>query len=155
MPVVIELSTSEDVNQEDGQVPLLSQLQTWVNHASLDKAEVVTSIQILGKDEMQKLNHEYRGKDKATNVLSFPMQLPEHVEINLLGDLVLCADVINQEAEQQNKTREAHWAHMVVHGMLHLQGYNHENGTDADEMEALEKTILNELGFANPYKINS
>lgn len=150
MPVVVELSKSEDCDQDDD-VPRLSQFQTWANEACLDETEVIASLQILGTGEMQALNHDYRGKDKPTNVLSFPMQLPEQVEINLLGDIALCAKIINTEADQQNKLRDAHWAHMVVHGMLHLQGYDHEEEHDAKVMESLEIQILNKIGFENPY----
>jgi len=154
MPVVVELSKSEDCDQDDD-VPRLSQLQAWANEACLkndmEGGEVVASLQILGKEEMQVLNRDYRGKDKPTNVLSFPMRLPEQVEINLLGDIALCAKIINDEAEQQEKSREAHWAHMVVHGMLHLQGYDHEQDSDAQAMESLEIQILNKIGFENPY----
>lgn len=152
MPVVVELSQSEDFNQEDDDVPLLSQLQLWANEACLEDTEVVTSMQMLSKKEMQALNRDFSGKDKSTNVLSFPMQLPEQVEINLLGDLALCAEVINQEAKQQDKTRDAHWAHMVVHGMLHLQGYDHLKQDEAELMESLEIKILDKLGFASPYE---
>ena len=81
------------------------------------------------------------------------MQLPEHVDINLLGDLAFCAEVINTEAEQQEKSRESHWAHMVVHGMLHLQGYDHIEDEEAELMEQMEVQILEKLGFNNPYEI--
>ena len=154
MPVIVELSQSDDFNQDDDDVPLLSQLQQWANEACLDNADVVASMQLLSKDEMQALNRDYSGKDKSTNVLSFPMQLPEQVEINLLGDLALCAEVINTEAEQQDKSRDAHWAHMVIHGMLHLQGYDHIKKEEAVVMESLEVQILDKLGFNNPYETN-
>lgn len=152
MPVFVELSSSESCIEQTG-VPLLPDFQTWANQSCLVDEDVVTSFQILSKDEMKKLNLEYSGNDKPTNVLSFPMSLPEHVEINLLGDVVLCAEVISEEAVHQNKSLEAHWAHMVVHGMLHLQGYDHINDADAEAMEALEITILQKLGFTNPYVI--
>lgn len=151
MPVVVELSQSEDFDQQDDDVPSLSQFQHWANEACLDDADVVASVQVLSKNEMQALNLDFSGKDKPTNVLSFPMNLPEHVDINLLGDMALCAEVINSEAEQQDKSREAHWAHMVVHGMLHLQGYDHIQDDEAELMEELEVQILDRLGFINPY----
>ena len=152
MVVTVEMSVSENVNQEDDDVPRLEQFETWANQACLDEADALTSIQILSEDEMQSLNREYSGKDKPTNVLSFPMQLPESVELNLLGDLALCAQVINTEAKQQSKKHDAHWAHMVVHGMLHLQSYDHQTDGDAQIMESLEVQILNKLGFDNPYQ---
>jgi len=97
------------------------------------------------------LNHTWRGKDRPTNVLSFPMQTPAEVDLNVIGDLALCAAVIKSEARQQHKPLQAHWAHMVVHGMLHLQGYDHTDEQQAEEMEALEISILDQLGFDNPY----
>lgn len=152
MTVTVEMSVSENVNQEDEDVPRLEQFETWVNHACLEKADALASMQILSLDEMQALNREFSGKDKPTNVLSFPMQLPETVELNLLGDLALCAQVINKEAKQQSKKHDAHWAHMVVHGMLHLQSYDHQTEKDAQIMESLEVQILDKLGFDNPYQ---
>lgn len=155
MPVTVEISSSDAVSQDDDSVPPISQLQTWANQACLNDTEVVVSFQLLGRDEMRQLNNDYRGKDEPTNVLSFPMQLPEQVEINLLGDLALCVDVINEEAEQQSKPRESHWAHMIIHGMLHLQGYDHEKDEEAKEMEALEIALLNRLNIDNPYEVSA
>ena len=152
MPVTVELSQSESLNQEDDDVPSLSQLQEWANAACLEDSNAIASVQILSAEEMQALNRDFSGKDKPTNVLSFPMQLPEHVEIDLLGDLALCAEIINTEAKQQNKSKDAHWAHMVVHGMLHLQGYDHINDDEAVEMETLETQILKKIGINNPYE---
>lgn len=152
MPVVVELSQSEDFNQDDDDVPLLSQLQQWANAACLKEGDVVASMKMLSKRDMQALNSDFTGMDKPTNVLSFPMQLPEQVDINLLGDLAFCAEVINTEARQQNKSRDAHWAHMVVHGMLHLQGYDHDGEEEAEVMESLEVQILEKMGINNPYE---
>jgi probable rRNA maturation factor len=98
------------------------------------------------------LNEYYRHKAGSTNVLSFPFEVPEGVLSHLLGDLVICAAVVEREAREQGKDLEAHWAHMVVHGMLHLQGYDHISETDAAVMEAEEIAILNSLGFPNPYE---
>ncbi len=109
------------------------------------------TIRIVDTEESQTLNHTYRGKNKSTNVLSFPFEAPIGVELDLLGDLVICRDVVEQEAQQQNKTSQAHWAHMVIHGSLHLLGYDHIDDDEAEEMEALENSILRELGFENPY----
>ncbi|HLV78202.1 MAG TPA: rRNA maturation RNase YbeY, partial [Marinobacter sp.] len=95
---------------------------------------------------------QYRGKDKPTNVLSFPFEAPAGITMPLAGDLVICAPVVALEAQQQRKQPVAHWAHMVVHGMLHLQGYDHIEDDDAEAMEALEVRLLSELGFANPYQ---
>ena len=95
-------------------------IQQWADNACLDNDKVIVSVQVVSNDEMRELNRTWRGKDRPTNVLSFPMELPDEVDLKILGDLVLCADVINTEAEQQHKPVKAHWAHMVVHGMLHL-----------------------------------
>ena len=154
MPVVVELSQSENFDQDGEDVPSLTQLQQWANAACLEDSDVIASMQILSAEEMRSLNCDFSGKDKPTNVLSFPMQLPEHVEINLLGDLALCAEIINAEAHQQDKTQDAHWAHMVVHGMLHLQGYDHIKDDEALAMESLEAQILQKLGINNPYETN-
>lgn len=110
------------------------------------------SVQVLNATAIQALNRDYRGKDQPTNVLSFPYEAMPGVELSLLGDVVLCADVINTEADQQNKLREHHWAHMVVHSVLHLRGYDHIEDDEAEEMEALERQILAQNGVANPYE---
>ncbi|VAW54542.1 Metal-dependent hydrolase YbeY, involved in rRNA and/or ribosome maturation and assembly [hydrothermal vent metagenome] len=133
-------------------VPEKTLLQSWASAAYLDSIPAVVSIQITTPDEMQQLNKQYRNKDKPTNVLSFPMQLPEEVDMCLLGDIVLCASVINNEADQQEGKNDAHWVHMVVHGMLHLQGFDHIEEQAAEKMEQLEIKILGELGIANPYQ---
>lgn len=114
-------------------------------------------IACVGNDESHKLNLEYRGKDKPTNVLSFPGDVPEEVLAMLdalpLGDLVICIPVVLQEAVEQQKTPMEHFTHMLVHGALHLMGYDHETSdADAEEMEALEIQILAKLGFENPYQ---
>ena len=102
-------------------------------------------------DESHKLNLEYRGKDKSTNVLSFPFECPDEVELPLLGDLVICRQVVEREAIEQEKPLMAHWAHMIVHGSLHLLGYDHIEDDEAEEMESLETEIMQGLGFADPY----
>ena len=133
------------------------QLSSWAQAALLEGAAGDVTIRVASAEEVQSLNRDYRGKDKPTNVLSFPSELPpelaaecEEVE---LGDIVICAEVVANEAAAQNKTLEAHWAHMVVHGMLHLQGYDHIEDADAEIMEALEIKIMCALGFANPYEM--
>lgn len=152
MTITVEVSIAENIESGDDDVPEPGLLQTWASAAYLDKVPAVASMLVTTSDEIQKLNKQYRDKDKATNVLSFPMQSPEEVDICLLGDIVLCASVIDKEAEQQSKTSSAHWAHMVVHGMLHLQGYDHIENDEAEEMEQLEISILKQLGFDNPYE---
>jgi probable rRNA maturation factor len=151
MPVTIEMSVSENLDTEEGDVPDAAQVQQWAEKACLCDDQLITSVQIVSQDEMRELNNTWRGKNRPTNVLSFPMQSPDEVDLKILGDLALCADVINTEARQQHKPAQAHWAHMVVHGMLHLQGYDHIDEHQASEMEALEIRILDQLGFDNPY----
>ena len=150
MAVIIELSVSDNVNEIN--LPSEKTFQRWAQASYPGDGEVVVSLQIVGSDEMQTLNKDYRGKDMPTNVLSFPMELPEEVGINILGDLALCDTVIEMEAEQQAKTSEAHWAHMVAHGMLHLQGHDHIEDDEAESMEKKEIEIMKNLGFENPYK---
>lgn len=118
------------------------------------RTQAEITIRIVDKEESQELNNMYRQKDKPTNVLSFPFEAPIGVELDLLGDLVLCRQVIENEAEEQNKSPLAHWAHMVVHGSLHLLGYDHINEIDAEEMESLEVSIMHALGFENPYALD-
>lgn len=112
------------------------------------------SLRIVGAAESRKLNREWRGKDYATNVLSFPagdVVMPRE-ELPSLGDLAICVPVVTREAKQQHKESDAHWAHMVVHGVLHLLGYDHENERDANLMETCEKKILGQFGFTDPYE---
>lgn len=137
--------------EADG-APNPMQLQGWAEAAlnnRLDHVELV--VRIVDRDESQKLNLEYRGKDCPTNVLSFPFEAPEVVESHHIGDLVICAPVVAEEASQQGKTPEAHWAHLVVHGVLHLLGFDHTDDQQAEEMEQLEVEILATLGYSNPY----
>jgi len=133
-------------------VPEPALLKAWATAAYLKTLPAIASMLVTTPEEIQQLNKQYRDKDKATNVLSFPMLSPEEVDVCLLGDIALCAAVINREAKQQSKAENAHWAHMVVHGMLHLQGFDHIDSQEAEEMEKLEIKILNQLGFDNPYK---
>ena len=118
----------------------------WIRHALATDAEI--TVRIVGAEEGRQLNHDYRKKDYATNVLTFDYTQ----EPVVTADLVLCAPVIEREAKEQNKSLEEHYAHMLVHGTLHAQGWDHETSeTDAQEMEAYETDILRELGFADPY----
>lgn len=130
------------------EMPTVTQLKQWAREVLKRKeSDIEMTIRIVDTAEMTTLNTQYRRKSGPTNVLSFPYDEPP-----LLGDIVICAEVVNREANEQEKTSTAHWAHMVVHGTLHLLGYDHEIPRDADEMESIEIAILNELGFANPYK---
>jgi|SRR5690554_52699 len=133
-------------------VPDETQFQVWAEKAWLGEDPSEVTIRIVGNDESQDLNHQYRDKDKPTNVLSFPFEAPPGITVPLAGDLVICAPVVEKEAQEQHKEPVAHWAHMVVHGMLHLQGYDHIDDNEAEAMEALEVRLLAQLGFANPYE---
>jgi probable rRNA maturation factor len=158
MSLTVDVSISDELvtdtpDSGEDDVPEPALLQTWADAAYLNKdVAAVASILVTSAEEIQQLNKQYRDKDKPTNVLSFPMQSPPGVDLQLLGDIVLCAAVIKQEAIEQSKPVLSHWAHMVVHGMLHLQGYDHINNDEAEEMEQTEINILNKLGFDNPYQ---
>lgn len=137
-------------------IPHNAKLKRWVQAVLQDKIpSAEMTIRIVDKEEIQQLNATYRHKNKPTNVLAFPSELPTTVEMDLplLGDLVICAEIIAEEAKEQYKELDAHWAHMVVHGLLHLQGYDHVNDVDANIMESEEILILKKLGFDNPYQI--
>ena len=113
------------------------------------------ALRIVGEREGRALNRHYRGKDYATNVLSFPAELPPGVKIPvpILGDIVLCAPVVAREAREQGKLLTAHYAHLTVHGVLHLLGWDHENTQEAEAMELLERQVLDSLGFDDPYAV--
>ncbi len=147
---VVDLQIASEVQN----IPCLTQFQHWVdtvlNHVSHNAFEL--TIRLVDSQESQQLNYQYRQQDKPTNVLSFPFEIPDGIELNLLGDLVICTQVVAQEAKVQNKALFDHWAHMVIHGCLHLLGYDHINDNDAVEMEALEIKILAELAINNPYE---
>ena len=115
-----------------------------------DQAEV--TIRLVDEPESHELNLTYRGMDKPTNVLSFPFEAPPQVELPLLGDLVICRQVVEREAAEQRVPPEAHWAHMVVHGCLHLLGYDHIEDEEAEEMESLEAEIMLAMGYPDPYQ---
>jgi probable rRNA maturation factor len=132
-------------------VPENGQFRRWAEAAARREGAEV-AIRIVDEAESAELNAAYRHKSGPTNVLSFPFEVPEGVPNALLGDLVICAGVVEREAGEQGKPLEAHWAHMVVHGLLHLQGYDHVEDSEAEAMEAEEIAILSDLGFPNPYE---
>lgn len=111
------------------------------------------TVRLVDEEESNALNLTYRGKDRATNVISFPFDPPPHVKLPLLGDLVICRQVVEREAQHQEKALEAHWAHMLIHGSLHLLGYDHTLDQAAMEMESLEIEIMKKLGYPDPYLI--
>jgi len=128
-----------------------SQIARWVETALAGRPQAILTVRIVDLEEIRRLNERYRGKDSATNVLSFPADLPEQIGLPLLGDVVICAPLVAEEAQSQGKSVEAHWAHLTIHGVLHLLGYDHQQSADAAVMEDLEIALLNSLGLPDPY----
>ena len=141
-------------NSQSQQIPALAELEGWISAAlqSQEFEDAEVSVYIVDEEEGQELNAQYRGKEYPTNVLSFPADIAEEVGIPLLGDLVVCAPVVEREAQEQGKALQAHWAHMLIHGTLHLVGFDHIEDDDADTMEALETQIVTGLGYPAPYQ---
>ena len=143
----LQLATADETG-----LPTEAEFQQWLNAAVTPfQADAEVTIRLVDKQESHALNLEYRGKDRPTNVLSFPFEAPPEIEMNLLGDLIICRQVVEAEAPEQQKPLNAHWAHMVVHGSLHLLGYDHIEDDEAEEMEALETEIMQNMGFIDPY----
>ena len=137
---------------KDG-LPTRRELKQWAEAALVEsRSDAEITIRIVNEEESAELNQTYRHKNGPTNVLSFPAEVPEEVEVDLLGDLVICAPVVAREANEQKKPLKAHWAHMVVHGCLHLQGYDHQNDKQAHKMEQIETNVLIKMGFNDPYQ---
>jgi len=141
-----------DNASRESDIPGEAELSRWATAALDGRREAAElAIRIVDEAEGAALNATYRHKQGATNVLSFPAELPPGVPLTLLGDLVICAPVVAREAREQGKPPEAHWAHLVVHGCLHLLGYDHEAEAEAEEMESLERRILAGMGYPDPY----
>ena len=135
-------------------VPTEEAIHNWIAatvKGRTTQEQVEVSVRLVDNDEMVKLNETYRGKTGSTNVLSFPAELPAELCLPLLGDIVICAPLVKTEASQQHKPLQAHWAHLVVHGTLHLLGYDHIEEDEAVAMELLETTILATLSYPCPY----
>jgi probable rRNA maturation factor len=155
------MTTHVDIDVASGSthIPVTEHIEHWISTAltavpDLDRPDTEVSVYIVDEPESQELNLRYRQQDKPTNVLSFPADIPPELNLPILGDLVICAPVVEREAVEQHKTLEAHWAHMVVHGTLHLLGYDHITDPEAEEMESLETRILTEMGFPAPYEFH-
>lgn len=140
-----KLQLSLQIASNMAHIPKPAHFKKWVN-ATL-RVDTEVTIRIVDVEEGRMLNHTYRGKDYATNVLTFPLTEYPH----LLGDIIICAPIVEAEAKAQNKPLEAHFAHLTVHGVLHLHGYDHETEAQAALMESIEVTTLQKLGYSNPY----
>ena len=147
LQVDIQCASGEPVPEEED-------IRGWIEAALSGRrsADTEISLRLVDIEEMTTLNESYRAKTGPTNVLSFPSDLPRELELPLLGDIVICAPVVRDEAQSQNKTLQAHWAHMTVHGTLHLLGYDHIEEDEALAMEALETKILTSLNYPCPYR---
>lgn len=156
-------------NDENQQIPDEAELLKWATQAyqaeplntdlkdipediRLPNQEMEVTLRVVDITESQALNSQYRQKDKPTNVLSFPFESPPGLSIPILGDLAICAEVVEKEAKMQKKSLISHWAHMIVHGILHLRGFDHINDNDAEIMEKMETDILMDMGFPAPYE---
>ena len=152
MPADIDIQIATNAES----LPSNKQVQLWVDTA-LEQAQFKSeqapelTLRIVDEQEGRELNHTWRQKDYATNVLSFVFESPPDIPITLLGDIVMCVQVVEKEAVEQQKNLEAHWAHLVTHGVLHLLGYDHIDNDEAQQMENLEVHILQQLGYPNPY----
>ncbi|MBT8056575.1 MAG: rRNA maturation RNase YbeY [Gammaproteobacteria bacterium] len=132
-------------------VPGEEDFRRWIVAALDDREDAELTVRVVGRAESRRLNRTYRQKDQETNVLSFPADLPEDVDLPLLGDIVVCAPLVAEEAAEQGKLVSAHWAHLTIHGVLHLLGHDHQVVDEAEQMEALEISLLSSLGIADPY----
>lgn len=153
MDLYVDLQIASENEQS---LPKQEQIETWVSAAiaaasdeNRDEAEL--TVRIVDAAESEALNSQYRGKDKPTNVLSFPFENPPGITLPLLGDLIICKGVVEKEAIEQNKQLISHWAHMLIHGTLHLLGYDHIEEEEAETMERIETNLMIELGYNAPY----
>lgn len=154
-PATLSMTVQRALKKADREhAPRAESLRRWARVAVRER-DVEVTVRLVSEDEGRRLNHDYRGRDYATNVLTFTygdeFELPDGADMPQMGDVVLCVPVVLREAAEQGKTVEAHFAHLVVHGMLHLQGFDHETPEEAEAMEALEIALLAGLGFSNPY----
>jgi probable rRNA maturation factor len=151
-PIQFDVSVSYGVPRTG--IPAAQSFRKWAAIAAEGRIlRADLAIRVVGTKEGRSLNHHYRGKDYATNVLSFPAELPEGVTVPLLGDLVICAPVVAKEAKEQKKPLAAHYAHLTIHGVLHLLGLDHDDPREADAMEAIERELMAQLGFDDPYAV--
>ncbi|SDR85348.1 probable rRNA maturation factor [Halopseudomonas xinjiangensis] len=150
MPIEVDIQRASEAAEQPDDESFIR----WAGLALRDKPGHELTIRLVDEQESRSLNSEYRDRDYPTNVLSFPADLPPELNIPLLGDLVVCVQVVQREAVEQRKSVESHWAHMVIHGCLHLLGYDHIDDAEAEEMETLERQLMAGLGFPDPYVAN-
>ena len=160
MSAILDLQLASDCADIPSQEDIQLWLDSLLSYQHLDKKEI--TVRIVDEAEILELNQQYRGKDKTTNVLSFPFEMPEltlpdglqvdESMSNFVGDIVICAQVVTQESKQQNKLLSHHWAHMLIHGTLHLLGYDHIEEQEAEAMEGIEIAILKNLDIDDPYQ---
>jgi probable rRNA maturation factor len=152
---LVELDLQDEAGDEAGPAPTAASFERWVEAARVGAGRVEPvelTVRLVTEEEGRALNQGYRGKDRPTNVLSFEADLPDDLDLPFIGDIVICPAVMAREATEQGKDPEAHWAHLTVHGVLHLLGYDHQDETDATAMESLEVQILEGLGYPDPYQ---
>ena len=149
MAIEVEVQYASDAEG----LPAVADFRRWAVAALGEVADAELAVRVVDREESRRLNATYRGKDAPTNVLSFPADLPPSVDLPLLGDIVICAPLVAREADEQHKALADHWAHLTVHGVLHLLGHDHRTDEEAGEMEALETRILTGLGCADPWRI--
>lgn len=147
--VDLQIATSSPATN----LPHAALVQRWAEVACGNLDHFTVTVRIVDEKESRQLNKQFRHQDKPTNVLSFPFESSVKMDPPLLGDLVICASLVIQEATEQGKPLQSHWAHLVIHGLLHLQGYDHIMDDDAEIMENLETTLLATLGIADPYAV--
>ncbi len=147
MTIELDLQVATDFEP----LPAADDFERWARAALAERAAAELTVRLVGLEESRELNARYRQKNSATNVLSFPADVPEGIDLPLLGDVVICAPLVVQEAGEQGKPTLDHWAHLTLHGILHLLGYDHQSDAEAREMEALEIRLLESLGIGNPY----
>ena len=150
------MNVQVQLDVQDSAVPETPAILSWIDTTFQAVPHHLSEItvRVVGKSEMRSLNSRFRGKGKPTNVLSFPSVETPDIASGVSGDIAICAAVVRSEAAEQHKTLEAHWAHMTVHAVLHLCGYDHTNEVDAGIMETLEAEVLDKLGFTDPYTVS-
>lgn len=152
MSLALDLQRAVRPEECGGYLPRPADLRRWVKAAlAASRPDAEVTLRLVGEEEGAQLNQTYRHKSGPTNVLSFPFEAPPGVTLPLLGDVVICAPVVAREAREQGKSPPAHWAHLTVHGILHLLGYDHITPQQAEEMESHERAVLAQLGFPDPY----